>query len=296
MAPPMKDYQEHKKVFEEYWRETILTHYKTLGSESIFQAISYALEGEGKRTRPIFILALCESLEIPTKNALICAAAVEMMHIYSLVHDDLPCMDNDDYRRGRLTVHRKFDEALALLVGDSLITESIAWLIQNLDAKNDIIVKIINTLIHAAGCQGMVLGQNLDLFFTNKQADQRTLEKIHQKKTGELFGVCFAIPLILAQATPLEIEQAKNIGVNLGLAFQMMDDLLDKTTETGKSQGKDEAQNKLTILKFLSPEQVTSNIKDLVNKSLSHLEKIFSGRDISSLKCFVEKTFWDRIK
>ena len=194
---------------------------------SFVEPLRYPVFGGGKRVRPLLTLAACEALHGDTEVALAPAAAVELVHTYSLVHDDLPAMDDDAERRGRPTVHVKYDEATAILVGDALLTEAFAVLAESLvDASARI--KWVAELARASGYLGMVGGQMGDVSLGNRISDPETLVQVHQRKTGAIIQAAVVMGGIAARAGINELAALTTYGANVGLAFQLADDVLDE--------------------------------------------------------------------
>jgi geranylgeranyl diphosphate synthase, type II len=223
--------------------------------DTIYAAMRYSLLAGGKRLRPILCLASCESIGGSTDLAMPMACALEMIHTMSLIHDDLPAMDNDDYRRGKLTNHKVYGEDIAILAGDGLLAyafEYIATHTQGVSA--DRVLKSIAHLARAAGANGLVGGQTVDLESEGKpDISVETLTYIHNHKTGALFKSSVVCGAILAGATDLEIEKLSKFAHNIGLAFQIIDDILDITAtqaELGKTAGKDLEAQKATYPKL----------------------------------------------
>ncbi len=219
-------------------------------------AMHYAATGGGKRVRPLLIYATAsltgkELDQVPGVDA--CAVAVELFHTYSLVHDDLPCMDNDDLRRGRPTVHKAFDEASALLVGDALQTMAFQLIAQS--ALNDAQkVQVITSLSTAGGMAGMAGGQAIDLASVGKQLKQNELEQMHRLKTGALLRTAVQIGAIAISLNEQEKKSLDVFASALGLAFQVVDDVLDASSDSqtlGKTAGKDAAANKPTFVSLM---------------------------------------------
>jgi farnesyl diphosphate synthase len=219
-------------------------------------AMHYAATGGGKRVRPLLIYATAsltgkELDQVPGVDA--CAVAVELFHTYSLVHDDLPCMDNDDLRRGRPTVHKAFDEASALLVGDALQTMAFQLIAQS--ALNDAQkVQVITSLSIAGGMAGMAGGQAIDLASVGKQLKQSELEQMHRLKTGALLRTAVQIGAIAVNLNEQEKKSLDVFASSLGLAFQVVDDVLDASSDSqtlGKTAGKDAAANKPTFVSLM---------------------------------------------
>ena len=195
----------------------------------IYQAITHALKG-GKRIRPILCLACAEAVGARAKDALRAACAIEMVHTYSLIHDDLPCMDNDDYRRGRLTVHKKFGVAYAVLSGDALLTEAFNVLARA-TPDDKINIQIIKILSHAAGISGMIAGQSADI--DTKIKDFAMQEYINIHKTGALIAASCRIGAVAGLAKEKDVQALHKFGEYIGLAFQITDDIIDSEGSSG---------------------------------------------------------------
>ena len=209
-------------------------------------AMRYSLLAGGKRLRPTLLLAACHLLLDDVSAALPFAAAVEMIHTYSLIHDDLPAMDNDDLRRGKPSNHKAFGEATAILAGDALL--NLAYELMGRSAHPRAL-KALSAIASAAGSSGMIAGQAADMWMEGREADQDMLRYIHSHKTADLITAPVVAGLILAGADDRQLEQGRIYGCHLGLAFQIVDDLLDELgdeTKVGKRLGKDHAVGKLT--------------------------------------------------
>lgn len=209
-------------------------------------AMRYSLLAGGKRLRPTLLLAGCHLLLDDVSAALPFAAAVEMIHTYSLIHDDLPAMDNDDLRRGKPSNHKAFGEATAILAGDALL--NLAYELMGRSAHPRAL-KALSAIASAAGSRGMIAGQAADMWMEGREADQDMLRYIHSHKTADLITAPVVAGLILAGADDRQLEQGRMYGCHLGLAFQIVDDLLDELgdeTKMGKRLGKDHAVGKLT--------------------------------------------------
>jgi len=224
---------------------------------TIHEAMRYAVMGGGKRLRPILAIAAAEACAADIRPLLRSFAALELIHTYSLVHDDLPALDNDDLRRGRKTTHIVFGEALAILAGDALLTEALSWLAEPIPTVDSAAhLRAIRTVAVAIDSRGMIGGQvadleseRIDLHTTDRAATATLLEFIHRNKTGKLLTASVLLGGILAGASEAKLEILGRYGAAVGLAFQIIDDLLDQeeTAETlGKTAGKDLAQGKLT--------------------------------------------------
>ncbi len=239
-------------------------------------AMHYAATGGGKRVRPLLIYATArlagkELDQVPGVDA--CAVAVELFHTYSLVHDDLPCMDNDDLRRGRPTVHKAFDEASALLVGDALQTMAFQLIAQS--ALNDAQkVQVISSLSSAGGMAGMAGGQAIDLASVGKQLKQNELEQMHRLKTGALLRAAVQIGAIAIHLNEQEKKSLDVFASALGLAFQVVDDILDASSDSqtlGKTAGKDAAANKPTFVSLMGLDGAREFARKLHQEALDSL-------------------------
>jgi len=239
-------------------------------------AMHYAATGGGKRVRPLLIYATAslmgkELSQVAGVDA--CAVAVELFHTYSLVHDDLPCMDNDDLRRGRPTVHKAFDEASALLVGDALQTMAFQLIAQSVlnDAQK---VQVITSLSMAGGMAGMAGGQAIDLASIGKQLTQNELELMHRLKTGALLRAAVQIGAIAINLNEQEKKSLDKFASALGLAFQVVDDVLDASSDSqtlGKTAGKDAAANKPTFVSLMGLDGAREFVRKLHQEALDSL-------------------------
>jgi geranylgeranyl diphosphate synthase type II len=213
------------------------------------QSLRYTIEGPGKRVRSALVLWSCEiTAGRLNRNAKIAAAAIEMVHTYSLIHDDLPAMDDDDYRRGRLTCHKKFDEATAILTGDGLLTLAFEILAKEIDGA-DTAVRLVGELAESAGPAGMVAGQMADLKAANGKTTKQLIERIHTDKTAKMFRAAAAMGGICGRANLRQLNSLREYGLKVGLGFQIADDILDvcaTSKQLGKTIGKDAAQGKAT--------------------------------------------------
>ena len=242
-------YQFYLNTFEKYLAENaeILTTMPNVLGESM----QYSLLSGGKRIRPILLLAVADVLGLDLKNVLSFAFAIEMIHTYSLIHDDLPAMDNDDFRRGQLSNHKKYGEATAILAGDGLLNTAYSVCFEAC-AKGSEYIRAAQFLCDCAGAKGMIAGQAMDLEFTNQEKDleELDLQEIHRLKTGKLILAPILIPSILTNYKYyFELE---DFAQNLGLLFQITDDILDEEgsfDKVGKTIGKDNAEDKLTFVK-----------------------------------------------
>lgn len=245
----------------------------------VYDAMEYSLLAGGKRIRPILTLATSEMLGGNLENAIPSAVAVECIHTYSLVHDDLPCMDNDDLRRGMATCHKKFGEATALLAGDGLLTfafEHISDFSKYKDSSPETVLRIINEVARAAGCLGMIGGQVVDLESEGKgDVDEKTLTYMHNRKTGALIKVSVVSGAIAAGATDEQIEALVKFADNIGLAFQVQDDILDFTGDEktlGKPIGSDKENKKTTYVTLLGVEKAKTKARELTEEAIVALD------------------------
>ncbi|MCM3716749.1 polyprenyl synthetase family protein [Fictibacillus phosphorivorans] len=241
------------------------------------ESMLYSISAGGKRLRPILALAVMECFEKDPEFVVDAACAIEFVHTYSLIHDDLPSMDNDDYRRGKLTSHKVFGEAQAILAGDALLTESFSLVTDNVFLGADQKVKLLSVLSRAAGAEGMVGGQVEDLEGENKELTLKDLESIHEKKTGKMLECSVLTGGIAADATEGELLALQFYARHIGIAFQIQDDILDITgnqVDLGKPIGSDEANLKTTYPKLLGLEGARKEMENHVQTSLEHLGKI----------------------
>ena len=229
-------YLESKKSLIDHALETFFYENKPKGNgpfSKLYEAMRYSLFPGGKRLRPILTCAAAEAVGGKTEDVLPIASAIEMIHTYSLIHDDLPAMDNDDYRRGKPASHIQFGEAIALLAGDALVTEAFGWISRsrkNLKAGPEVILEIIEDLGKACGASGLIGGQFLDIELQNKAEDEINypeLEFLYIRKTGNLILASITSGAKLAGASAKQIKALTRYGENLGLAFQLIDDILD---------------------------------------------------------------------
>ncbi|MCL6631662.1 MAG: polyprenyl synthetase family protein [Alicyclobacillus herbarius] len=246
----------------------------------LFEAMNYSLLAGGKRLRPVLCIATAETLDASPEDALPVAAAIEMIHTYSLIHDDLPSLDNDDLRRGRPTNHKVFGEAMALLAGDALLTYAFEQLSQpRLTSllSADALLRIIYTLAHAAGCYGMVGGQVADVEGEGRMGTEEDLRFIHIHKTAKLIQAAVLLGAHVALADEQQLQTLGRFGLHLGLAYQMVDDLLDVTETTehlGKTAGKDEANEKLTYPRMFGIAATRERIQQEFDMAVGELRSL----------------------
>lgn len=240
-------------------------------------AMRYSVEAGGKRLRPILVLAAADLFDVHPKTAESAALAVECVHTYSLIHDDLPCMDNDDLRRGRPTAHRQFDEATALLAGDALLTFAF-FTLSFYEDRPLIATKLLFELSLAAGGEQMVGGQMEDLLAEKKsRITEAELREIHRKKTAGLIASSLAMGGIVADAETEHVDLLRDAGECLGMAFQIMDDVLDATADAatlGKTPGKDARNNKATYVKLLGLDGARARAREECEIALEKLAQL----------------------
>ena len=225
-------------------------------SETLLESIKYSLFSGGKRLRPILSRAVAEMLDGDPASARMAGAAIEMIHTYSLIHDDLPSMDNDDYRRGKLTNHRVFGSGMAILAGDGLLTYAF-YVLSRLPLPAEKVVKIVELISASAGIQGMVGGQALDLGAENREIGLEEMKKIHRAKTGALFRASILSGAYCSELSEEEFLALDRFAEKLGLTFQIVDDILDVVGDEeklGKETGSDAKSNKATYPSLLGLE------------------------------------------
>jgi farnesyl diphosphate synthase len=251
----------------------------------VFDAMRYATLAPGKRLRPFLVLASAQLFAVARRSALQAAAAVELVHAYSLVHDDLPAMDNSDLRRGRPTCHKAFDDATAVLAGDALLTMAFEVLAQP-DTHGDPAVRceLVAALAQAAGAAGMVGGQMIDLIAEHRpDLDMGAITRLQRLKTGALIAFACEAGAILGKSTSESRLALRGYAHDLGLAFQIADDLLDvqgSAGETGKPVGQDEAAGKATFVSILGVERAQAQARLLVAQAIRHLELFGEKADL----------------
>lgn len=244
--------------------------------EKLFSALRYSVTHGGKRIRPMLAYACCEALGGKAEQADAAAAAVEAIHAYSLIHDDLPAMDDDDLRRGRPTCHIAYDEATAILAGDALQALAFQWLAQAQSLQPDTRLRMIDLLACAAGPTGMVGGQAIDLDAVGEKLDLATLEHMHQHKTGALIRASVQLGALASeQVGENQLQALARYAHCIGLAFQVQDDIIDIESDTsilGKQQGADAARDKPTYPALLGLDSARALADSLRNQAIEALE------------------------
>ena len=247
----------------------------------LHEAMRYAAQGGGKRIRPLLVYAAGSLGDAKARALDAAAVAIECIHAYSLVHDDLPCMDDDDLRRGRPTVHKAFDEATALLVGDALQTRAFE-ILANAQCDADVRLRMISVLAAASGSRGMAGGQAIDLESVGKKLDLGGLKQMHAMKTGALLSCAVELGGIAAHLNTVQMAQLQKYSTALGLAFQVVDDVLDATADSqtlGKTAGKDAAANKPTYVTLMGLDYAQQQAKELQETAISSLADFASKAD-----------------
>lgn len=252
--------------------------------KNLIDSMEYSLTAGGKRIRPILVLEFCELCGGDVNDALPLACALEMIHTYSLIHDDLPSMDNDDYRRGKLSNHKVFGEDIALLSGDALQALAFKTATSNITPHNAFnVAKAVNNLAYYCGAEGMVGGQVIDLENEGKNSGIEILREMDRKKTGAIIKSACEMGCIIAGADESKIISARSFGEKIGLAFQIQDDILDVTAEQeklGKPVGSDIENGKSTYVSLLGLDECKKLVQQLTDEAVACLDT-FSGNSTS---------------
>ena len=250
--------------------------------ENLMRAIEYSLMAGGKRLRPILLMAAADAINGSGEKFITVADALEMIHTYSLIHDDLPAMDDDDYRRGKLTNHKVFGEATAILAGDALLTLAFEVALRQEGVPPEILLKVLKEISIASGAAGMVGGQAIDLRSEGVHIDFATLKTMHSGKTGALFKAAIRSGAILAGTTAEQLKSLTRYAENFGLAFQITDDILDVTGDEkilGKPTGSDEKNHKSTYVSLTSLDEAKKLAQAAVDEALDALKNFGSEAD-----------------
>ena len=261
---------EYTNYIERYLTEACFC-YASEPQQTLFSAMRYSLLAGGKRLRPIFVFDFCRMCGGDWKKAVPFAAAVEMIHTYSLIHDDLPCMDNDDFRRGKLTNHKVYGEAVAVLAGDALLTAAFSFLAKS-DFSAETRIRAVSVLAECAGELGMVGGQVLDMQSEQRQCTAREVIDIQTRKTGALIQAACILGVLAGGGSEQQISAASEFASHLGLAFQIRDDMLDvigDASELGKAVGVD--TNKNTFVSLYGLETCNQMVIDHTQKAVQAL-------------------------
>jgi len=283
----LKSYLRERAELVDQALERWLPHTDILPGK-LHEAMRYSVFAGGKRLRPVLILAACEAVGGTPEKVLHAACAMEMIHTYSLIHDDLPAMDDDDFRRGRPTNHKVFGEANAILAGDALLTEAFR-LLADPEANRDIdpaaTLRVIEIIARCAGSQGMVGGQVVDMESEGRPIDFATLQYIHTRKTGALFLASIQAGALLGGGSEEQLAALTRYGETAGLAFQIADDILDivgDQAELGKDIGSDQARGKATYPALLGLSEARRRAEELRDMAFAALEPL--GTDAEALR------------
>lgn len=270
----LKDYCQEKTQIIDQALEQLLPP-SDIYPGKIYEAMRYSVFAGGKRLRPILLMAAADAVGRDGQSYLPVACGLEMIHTYSLIHDDLPAMDNDDYRRGKLTNHKVFGEGMAILAGDALLTAAFAVMLEQAAVETDVLLRVIREIAAAAGAGGMIGGQTVDLLSAGQQLDLNTLQYMHQAKTGALFKAALRAGALLAGGTERQVDALTGYAEYFGLAFQITDDILDVTgsqVELGKPVGSDIRNSKATYVSLYSLPEARRMAQTAVDKALQSLE------------------------
>jgi farnesyl diphosphate synthase len=261
------------------------------GRAGLYEAMRYAAIGGGKRLRPLLVLAACSLYHVDRHRALRAGLAVECIHVYSLIHDDLPCMDDDDLRRGKPTLHRAFDESTAILAGDSLHALAFELLADEATHEDPFVrAELVRELARASGPAGMAGGQMMDLIAEKSAFDLAAVTRLQQLKTGALIGYCLEAGAIMGRVPPEGRTKLRGYARDVGLAFQITDDLLDAEGEqakTGKRVNKDQAAGKETFVSLLGADRARQQASLLVDQAIEYLQSYGPEADmLRAIACF----------
>ena len=266
--------REYREYVEAYLKD-FYAQFHDAPQKDLYKAMEYSLLGGGKRLRPIFAFEFCRLCGRDWKDAAPFAAAVEMIHTYSLIHDDLPCMDNDDYRRGRLTNHKIFGEGMAVLAGDALLTDAFMVASKAKLAKPEDMATAVGLMAECAGSPGMVGGQVLDIMSQERELSEQEVLDIQSRKTGALINAACALGAIAGGGSEEQFEAACQFAAGLGLAFQIRDDILDVTSteeELGKPIHSDEKNQKQTYVTLRGLEGAAEDVERISEEALELLD------------------------
>ncbi len=259
---------------------------------AVTDAMAYSALAGGKRIRPFIVLEFCKLFGGDARAALPLAAALECVHTYSLIHDDLPCMDNDDLRRGKPTCHKVYGEEFALLAGDALLTYAFEMIASADELSESVRLNAVTALSKLAGVNGMIGGQTIDLQSEGKSIDFEKLLKLHGLKTGALIRCAAYLGAIAADARPEQLTAADKYAEKLGLAFQIADDILDVTStveELGKPIGSDSQNEKVTFLSFMSVDEASSFAERVAGEATEFIRKYENSDVLSALAEYTAK-------
>ena len=271
-----EELKEKVKFVDEYMEKFLPPEDKY--PEIIHKAMRYSVFAGGKRLRPIMVMEACRAFGGDVEKAMPFACAIEMIHTYSLIHDDLPALDNDDYRRGRLTSHKMFGENMAILAGDALLHHAFETMAEACVKMNDIkYTKAMLAIAQGAGINGMVAGQVVDVISEGKEIDKDTLDYIHKNKTAAMIIGALKAGAEIGGASDEEIKNIERVGELVGVAFQIQDDILDVTStleELGKPINSDEKNHKVTYATMFGVEDASKIVLDRSNEALEILHSM----------------------
>jgi len=273
----------NKSKFDKYYNNILQ---KKLDKSLLAKAMKYSSINGGKRIRSFLVSQSSKIVNLSSENAMIISSSIESIHAYSLIHDDLPSMDNDDYRRGKLSTHKKFGEATAILAGDALhdfAFQLLSGCLKKIDKETNL--KLINYLTLCTGYGGLAGGQSLDLLYENKNLSKNKIIEMYNKKTGSLFEFSFAAPFIIKDKSIKRIKFSKNYGSIFGRIFQIVDDLIDEVNsfkEIGKTPGKDKKQGKRTLLSVIGKTKAINYCEEIVENFIRKYKNEFSDNPILS--------------
>ena len=265
-----KIYKEKYGILKEIAEKYLDEYVPVLYPEEIYKSMKYSLDAGGKRLRPVMVLEVCRLISGTFEQAIPTACAVEMLHTQSLIHDDLPCMDNDDFRRGKPSNHKAFSESTAVLAGDALISYAPKIIIEKTpdSVPKETLLEVIREFCIAAGADGIIAGQIVDIASENKEIDNETLDFIHEYKTAKLFIFAVKAGALIGGASEKQMKALTEFAGAFGHAFQIYDDILDEIStleELGKTPGKDLNAHKATYTSHFGIEKAKEKVKELCN-------------------------------
>jgi len=269
----MKDLWQSRRALVERALQAELDRTDIL-DDKLRASMAYSLMAGGKRLRPILLMAAADAVGVDGTKFITAACALEMIHTYSLIHDDLPAMDNDDYRRGKLTNHKAYDEGTAILAGDALLTLAFTVILRQQDVPAERLLCVVDEMSRASGAEGMVGGQMLDLEAENRRISMEELRRVHMGKTGALFHAALRSGAILAGASEQQLAALTAYADHFGLAFQITDDILDvigTAEDIGKPVGSDEKNHKSTYVTLTSLDEAQSLARQTVEDAVEAL-------------------------
>ena len=273
MGAEMKELWQSRRTLVERALQAELDRTDIL-DDKLRASMAYSLMAGGKRLRPILLMAAADAVGADGTKFITAACALEMIHTYSLIHDDLPAMDNDDYRRGKLTNHKAYDEGTAILAGDALLTLAFTVILRQQDVPAERLLRVVDEMSRAAGAEGMVGGQMLDLEAENRRISMEELRRVHMGKTGALFRAALRSGAILAGASEQQLAALTAYADHFGLAFQITDDILDvvgTAEDIGKPVGSDEKNHKSTYVTLTSLDEAQSLARQTVESAVDAL-------------------------